>query len=66
MNRFIVHLLPGPQWNEQTRDDTRTIHICKIQASSSSTRAPVVTHSITIHANLTWTATVHGHKVHSK
>ena len=44
----------------------KTIHICKIKASSSSTCAPVVTHSITIHDDLTWTATVHGHKVDNK
>ena len=45
-------------------DYMSTIHI---QAPSlTSTQVPVVTHSITIHKDLTWTETVHAHAVDNK
>lgn len=69
--------LPGPQWSEQTSEDTSTIQICKIQSfstssssSSSSTstpfQLPVVTHSVTVYEDRTWIAFVHGHQIDHK
>ena len=70
-------ILPGPQWSEQTSEDTSTIQICKIQSfstssssSSSSTstlfQLPVVTHSVTVYEDRTWIAFVHGHQIDHK
>ena len=56
-----VMILP-PQWIQYTQELSATIQVCKLSSmasSSSSTSQPIVTHSLTVNNDFTWTAFVH-------
>ena len=57
------------QWTQHTQESSATIQVCKLSstpASSSNSSQPIVTHSLTVNNDFTWTAFVHGHRVDGK
>lgn len=58
--------LPNSSWSDQSGNLQDGIKICKISDVSSSTLQPlIITHSLRVHANLTWELFVHGQQVSS-
>lgn len=53
-----------PGWSKQvpTSSDDLII-LAKVQEQASSTRPLAISHTLTVHSNLTWTLTAHGHVV---
>ena len=60
-------VLPS-RWTNHTQDTSSTIQVCKISSTSSlsSSQPMLVTHSLTVNNDFTWTAFVHGNHVDSK
>ena len=55
------------QWTQQTQESSTTIQVCKVSSMpASSSSQPIVSHSLTVNGDFTWTAFVHGHRVDSK
>lgn len=54
--------LPSKVWSDQSQCD-ETMVICKL-SSGDDTHCPVVTHTLTVMSNLSWTLHVHGRIVH--
>ena len=55
--------LPNKAWCDQSPDDINKIHISKLSEASSSTQSSVVTHTLTVHEDLSWTLFVNHHKI---
>ncbi|SMN01853.1 hypothetical protein SPONN_126 [uncultured Candidatus Thioglobus sp.] len=52
-------------WVDITTEPVNVIHMCKFSdvSTPSTQRPPVITHSLSVNANLTWTLHIHGHPV---
>ena len=59
-------ILPS-QWTQHTQQSSATIQVCKISSTpATSSSQPIVTHSLTVNNDFTWTAFVHGYQVNDK
>ena len=56
-------LLPSSQWIIQATESVAEIRVCKLQHVASVRLQSVVSHSLIINSDLTWSAFVHGHSV---
>ena len=52
--------LPSPTWSIQTPSLSSKV---KVNIQSSSAQPLVISHTVTVHSDFTWTLTVHGHVV---
>ena len=52
--------LPSPAWSIQTPSLSSKV---KVNVQSSSAQPLVISHTVTVHSDFTWTLTVHGHVV---
>ena len=57
-------ILPS-QWIHYTQESC-AIQVCKLSSMMSSSSQPIVTHSLTVNNDFTWTAHVHEHHVDGK
>ena len=55
--------LPSPAWSIQTPSLSSKVIIAKVNVQSSSAQPLVISHTVTVHSDFTWTLTVHGHVV---
>ena len=56
--------LPSPAWSTQIPSSSDHLLISvKVQEQSSSVQPLAISHTVTVHSNLTWIITVHGHSV---
>lgn len=56
-------MLPSQAWSDQSTSNS-TIRLCKISEQPCSSQQPLlVSHCITVAADLTWEAFAHGHKL---
>ena len=56
-------VLPSSQWIIQATESVAEIRVCKLQHVASVRSQSVVSHSLIINSDLTWSAFVHGHSI---